>query len=83
MSAGEKRVVYNVADLVIQQDRNITNLVGSDWEHTLHKRGFEQMITDFLQAVSGNGTPAISAQDALLTHEYCERIVEKLTALPG
>jgi len=82
MNASEKRVVYNVADLVIQQDRKITHLVGSDWEHTLHKRGFEQMITDFLQAVSGKGTPAISAQDALLTHEYCEQIVEKLMALP-
>lgn len=83
MSAAEKRTVYNVADLVIQQDRTITHIVGSDWEPTLHKRGFEQMITDFLQAVSGHGTPEISAQDALLTHEYCERIVEKLTALPG
>ncbi|WP_347158591.1 Gfo/Idh/MocA family protein [Pontibacter chitinilyticus] len=82
MSAGEKRVAYNVSDLVIQQDRDSTHVGSSDWEPTLHKRGFEQVITDFLEALSGDKAPFISARDALKTHELCERIVEKLQALP-
>ncbi len=83
MNATEKRVVYNVADLVVQQDKTSTHAGSNDWEPTLHKRGFEQMIANFLEAVAGKTTPAVAAQDALLTHLYCEQIVEALNAQPA
>ena len=82
MNATEKRVAYNVADLEIQQARHTTRLGGSDWESTLHKRGFDFLIDDFLQALHNPAhTPKISSRDALRTHEICEIIVNKLTAI--
>lgn len=78
MSTHEKRVVYDVSDLYIHQDKKETKVKSSDWEPTLHKRGFDQMVTDFIQAVKGQSKPLISIQDSLATHEMCEKIVESL-----
>lgn len=78
MTDKHKRIVYNVADLVIEENRNSIYQGGNDWESTLHKRGFEQMIADFLQAVVHKTSTQIPARDALFSHEICERIVEKL-----
>ncbi|QNF32525.1 Gfo/Idh/MocA family oxidoreductase [Adhaeribacter swui] len=79
MSAAEKRIAYNVADLEIITGKNTTRVGGNDWEPTLQKRGFYAMIDDFLQAVRTTASPQITAQDALRTHEICELIVEKLS----
>ncbi len=78
MSATCKRIVYNVSDLVMEENRNSIQVSGNDWEPTLHKRGFEQMVDDFLQAVTNQTSTQTSASDALFTHEICERIVLKL-----
>ena len=75
---GEKRVVVNVSELFVQKDGHVNRIGSSDWEPTLRKRGFEQMIGDFLQALQGGTSPRVSARDALKTHEMCERIVEML-----
>lgn len=77
-SAGEKRIVSNVSELYSQKGTHTTRIGTSDWEPMLHKRGFEQMVTDFLNGLSGIRAPKISGADALLTHEMCESIVQKL-----
>ncbi|THE13430.1 Gfo/Idh/MocA family oxidoreductase [Bacillus timonensis] len=74
----EKRTVTNVSTLVISKGMKNSEIRSSDWEPTLVKRGFEQMVKDFIQAVSTNSEPAISAWDALETHEICEEILSKL-----
>jgi virulence factor len=51
---------------------------GNDWESTLKKRGFEQMVAEFVKAVTTGSKVSISAMDALETHEICERILSKL-----
>jgi virulence factor len=78
MTATHKQTVYNVSDLVAEENRKVISLLGNDWESTLHKRGFEQMVDDFLQAVVNKTSPKISARDALFTHEICERIVAQI-----
>ncbi len=78
MTATQKKTVYNIADLVLEENKNTIKLGTNDWESTLYKRGFEQMTDDFLQAVANNKPTQISARDALFTHEICERIVEML-----
>lgn len=83
MSANAKRIVYNVSDLVIEENRNSIYQAGNDWESTLHKRGFEQMVDDFLNAVVHKTLTRIPARDALFTHEICERIVERLGEIEG
>ncbi len=78
MSNLEKRTVFNVADTVIQTGKSTKTLRSNDWEPTLHKRGFEAIIHDFLEAVQNNSEPMITKEDALKTHEICEMIVEAL-----
>jgi virulence factor len=77
----EKRTALNVSELVFQENRNESKQGSSDWEPTLHKRGFEQIIFDFLQAVSNNSSTLISAGDSLLTHKICEQIVREIEEL--
>ncbi|WP_449538889.1 Gfo/Idh/MocA family protein [Ferdinandcohnia sp. Marseille-Q9671] len=74
----EKRTVTNVSNLLISKDLENSEVRSSDWESTLYKRGFEQMVTDFIRAVSTNSEPKISTRDALETHEICEEILTKL-----
>ncbi|RFB15202.1 gfo/Idh/MocA family oxidoreductase [Bacillus sp. HNG] len=74
----EKRTVTNVSALVISKGMENIEVRSSDWEPTLVKRGFEQMVKDFIQSVSTNSKPKISARDALETHEICEEILTEL-----
>jgi virulence factor len=78
MTTGGTRTVVNVAELTIKEDRLETKVGISDWEPTLFKRGFEQIIDDFISAVESDSAPGISNQDGLLTHEICEQIVMEL-----
>ena len=78
MGPVEKRSVYNVSKLVVSKGMETTEVRGSDWESTLKKRGFEQMVKDFVNAVTMNSKPSISPSDALETHEICEKILSKL-----
>jgi virulence factor len=77
----QKRTALNVSDLHVQENRNETRHGGSDWEPTLHKRGFEQIVFDFLHAVGNNSIPSITAKDSLKTHELCEKIVVELEGI--
>ncbi|MEH7384682.1 Gfo/Idh/MocA family oxidoreductase [Bacillus sp. JJ1521] len=74
----EKRTVTNVSNLVISKGMENIQVRSNDWEPTLFTRGFEQMVRDFIHAVSTNSEPKISAWDALETHEICEEILMKL-----
>ncbi|MEH7223642.1 Gfo/Idh/MocA family oxidoreductase [Bacillus sp. JJ1566] len=74
----EKRTVTNVSTLVISKGVENIEVRSSDWEPTLFKRGFEQMVKYFIHAVRTNSEPKISAWDALETHEICEEILTKL-----
>lgn len=74
----EKRVVYNVTDTIQFQDNHEIRIRTNDWTSTLHKRGFEQIIEEFLQAVK-NGSPSLQHhEDILLTHKICEQVVGEL-----
>lgn len=74
----EKRVVYNVTDTLQFQDDREIRIRTNDWTSTLHKRGFEQIIEEFLLTVK-NGSPSLQHhEDILLTHKICEQVVWEL-----
>lgn len=77
-STQEKRVVTNISDMLIQKGSKTTSISSPGWEPMLSKRGFEPMVADFLQSISGGHPPRISGRDALLSHQMCEFIVQKL-----
>jgi len=77
-SSEEKKTVVNMTNLsTLRQKTEILSGI-SDWESTLSKRGFENIIQDFLQALENNTDSQFSIQDALLTHEMCENVVNQL-----
>jgi virulence factor len=78
-TSGEKRVVYNVSDTVIHQDKNETKLGIGDWDPTLHKRGFEQIVEHFLLSVESGNAPQTSL--TLLSHRMAEEVVQQLENL--
>jgi len=49
-----------------------------DWESVLHRRGFPQIISQFLDHVTAGYAGSELAQDALQTHALCEQIVSAL-----
>ena len=73
-----KMIAYNVTDVFTHKNKQIIKTGTDDWTSTLHKRGFEQIIDDFLAAVESGRTPQINPQDHLRTHKICEEVVEKL-----
>jgi virulence factor len=78
MRAGEKWVVRQL-DSVEHFHHDTQHIVTrSSWEATLSKRGFEAMITHFLNGVKTNTPFDPSPQDSLETHRLCELIVEQL-----
>ncbi|MFJ9341778.1 Gfo/Idh/MocA family protein [Streptomyces sp. NPDC101733] len=71
-----KRQVVNLAEIIDHKGQPTVRRRG-DWVPVARQRGIEQVVDTFLEAVEAGTT--LSARDALLTHELCERVV--LTAL--
>ncbi|QES51238.1 oxidoreductase [Streptomyces venezuelae] len=67
-----KRQVVNLAEIVDHRGQPTVRRRG-DWVPVARQRGIEQVADAFLEAVAA-GRP-LSARDALLTHELCERVV--------
>ena len=76
-----KQVVYNVSDVVICEDKHEKKLGLNEWAPTLFKRGFEQIVDDFLLALASGTEPKIKKQEISHTHKVCEEIVEELNRL--
>lgn len=80
-SPSGKQVVYNVSEVVLCEDKHEKKLGVNDWAPTLFRRGFEQIIEDFLNALTGDKETQIKKQDILQTHRLCEEIVQELNRL--
>lgn len=53
----------------------------NDWESTLYKRGFYNVVDNFIACIKENRIPFPTANDSLKTHELCEKVVEELERL--
>ncbi|MEU3608422.1 Gfo/Idh/MocA family oxidoreductase [Streptomyces sp. NPDC035033] len=67
-----KRQVLNLAEIVDHKGQPTVRRRG-DWVPVARQRGIEQAVLAFLDAVRDGRV--LSARDALLTHELCERVV--------
>ncbi|GAA3398097.1 Gfo/Idh/MocA family oxidoreductase [Streptomyces roseoviridis] len=72
-----KRQVLNLAEIVDHKGQPTVRRRG-DWVPVARQRGIEQAVIAFLEAVR-EGRP-LSARDALVTHELCERVVREALA---
>lgn len=67
-----KRQVVNLAEIIDHRGQPTVRRRG-DWVPVARQRGIEQVVDAFLESVAAGST--LSARDALLTHELCERVV--------
>ncbi|WP_326809305.1 Gfo/Idh/MocA family oxidoreductase [Streptomyces sp. NBC_01775] len=68
-----KREVRNLSEIIDHKGQPSVRRRG-DWVPVARQRGIEQAVLTFLDAVRAGAT--LSAQDALRTHELCERVVD-------
>ena len=78
-SSNEKRTVLNLSSVSVHINRDETSKIMGDWDSMLYKRGFEQIIADFLNAVKSGEKPEFTIEDSLRTHQLCEEIVKELS----
>lgn len=76
MTTNDKYVVNNLTETTHFHNKEINFSKFGDWEPTLFKRGFYQIVDHFIDCVQNNKTPEPSITDSLITHEICERIVK-------
>ncbi|MFF8267302.1 Gfo/Idh/MocA family protein [Streptomyces sp. NPDC016562] len=67
-----KRQVVNLAEVIDHKGQPTVRRRG-DWVPVARQRGIEQVVDRFLESVEAG--EVLSARDALLTHELCERVV--------
>lgn len=67
-----KRQVVNLAEIIDHKGQPTVRRRG-DWVPVARQRGIEQIVDAFLESVETGRT--LSARDALLTHDLCERVV--------
>ncbi|MFC7921699.1 Gfo/Idh/MocA family protein [Streptomyces cinereoruber] len=72
-----KRQVLNLSDVIDHKGQPTVRRRG-DWVPVARQRGIEQAVLAFLDAVREGRV--LSARDALLTHELCERVVRESLA---
>lgn len=79
MSAGNKLVVDNFVQTTQFQHHTETVRHFGDWESTLRKRGFYQIVDHFVECVHSHTRPDPSISDSLMTHEICGEIYDRIT----
>ncbi len=73
----EKSVIKNLAELEWYVDDEKHVALPKDWQATLKKRGFEDLIEDFMTGLK-KGTQSISIEDAYRSHEICDYIAKEI-----
>lgn len=80
MSPGNKWVIQNLNTTIHFNNGEEKHSRFNDWDPNLFRRGFDQVIEEFITAVREKRDPIPSARDALKTHELCESLVIELEA---
>jgi virulence factor len=76
MCGHQKFVVNSLVETTRYHNKEISFTKFGDWEPTLYKRGFYQLLDHFIESVQTNTTPNPSIFDSFITHEICEKIVK-------
>ncbi|GBF10185.1 putative oxidoreductase YceM [Tepidibacillus sp. HK-1] len=74
----KKWVVKNLVDTIQLENGEEKWLRSGDWDSTLYRRGFVGVIEDFIKIVSKDLSTINLMNDALETHEWCEKIIERV-----
>lgn len=78
MTPGNKYIVRDLLSFFHQHNNRETEEKADDWEPTLQKRGFVDIIEHFLTCVKKDTDTTIDTRDSLVTHKICEGLVEAI-----
>lgn len=80
MAGHHKYVVNSLVETTHFHNKEIRISKFGDWEPTLYKRGFYQILDHFIDCVQTGKIPNPSIDDSLITHQICEKIVKQIDA---
>ncbi len=78
MTSGKKLRIENLNHTKIYTDSKEEHKYFKDWDPVLYRRGFYQIVDEFISSIEEGREPSISIDDSLITHEICEEVVRKL-----
>ena len=68
-----------LTDTLVMQDGESLGGGFDDWQSTLFKRGFDDMLSAWLKAIELDKADHEQLQQALLTHQLCEKVVSAIS----
>lgn len=75
MVKGKKYIVEELVDLIELTTSGKNKITFGPWDTTLDKRGFYNIMDEFIDSIKNNRTPNPSLEDSQITHQICEKIV--------
>lgn len=81
MGPHEKRVATDVTSVEQLTKGGTLRLPLDNWEPTLRRRGFVEMVDAFIETVHGRPSASVTGEDSLATHELCAEVVKRLDEL--
>lgn len=81
INPGNKWVVKDLAETTCYSKGEQRLARFKDWDPTLFKRGFYDIVDNFIDCVEKRTESYPTARDSLVTHEICERIVAAIEGI--
>jgi virulence factor len=76
MSAEGTYLLENLTELTIKKQTTQLKSFG-DWTTTLEKRGFQQMVSAFIEAVKTGTVAHLKQENTFLSHELCAKMIQQ------
>ncbi|EOH99948.1 gfo/Idh/MocA family oxidoreductase [Enterococcus haemoperoxidus ATCC BAA-382] len=70
-------ILENLTDLTIKNQLGTQQKNFGDWATTLEKRGFQQMVEEFIKAVQTNEGSRLKQEKVFTSHELCAQMIRK------
>ncbi|WP_430606576.1 virulence factor [Enterococcus sp. AZ170] len=70
-------VLENLTDLTSQNSLGTQQQKFGDWTTTVEKRGFQQMVEEFIKAVQTNDVTYLKQEKVFTSHELCAQMLRK------
>lgn len=80
-SSGKKVIVRNLIDSKVLINNVEENKSFKDWDTILYRRGFENIINEFINSVKLGVQATPTIEDALKTHKICDEILKKINEI--
>lgn len=78
MAPCKKAIVRNLTHTTLLENNSTSIKEFGDWENTLHKRGFNSIISSFIDDVKTKNLNYDMLEDSIITHKLCEKILKEI-----